>query len=246
MRLRQIVIAAPAISPIGEQLTRTFGLGAPYRDPGVGEFGLENVVYAIGDQFLEIVAPTRADTAAGRFLARWGPGGYMVILQTDDLAALRTRADAQRIRRVWNIDLPDIAASHLHPRDIGGAILSVDRPDPPGSWRWGGPDWRARRGEDLVRAARGVVFQSPQPDRLAARWADLLACPRQAGGTRIALADSKLDYMPDSDARGEGVCAYCLAVTDKAAILARAASAGLETDCDSVYLPGLRFDLDVA
>jgi hypothetical protein len=246
MRLRQIVIAAPAISPLAEQLTTIFGLGEPYRDPGVGEFGLENVVYAIGDQFLEIVAPTRADTAAGRFLARWGPGGYMVLLQTDNLAGLRARADAQAIRRVWNIDLPDIAASHLHPRDIGGAILSVDRPDPPESWRWGGPDWAARRGEGLVKAVRGVVFQSPQPDRLAARWADLLACPHQAGGSRIALADAWLDYVSDTDGRGEGVCAYRLGVTDMAAILTRSARAGLETDAHSVHLPGLRLELEAA
>ena len=43
---------------------------------------------------------------------------------------------------MWRVDLPDIASRHLHPRDVGGALVSIDQPVPAGAWRWGGP-WTA-------------------------------------------------------------------------------------------------------
>ncbi len=244
MRLRQIVLAARRIKPLADQLTEAFGLGEPYNDPGVGHFGLENVVYTIGDQFLEIVAPKEEGTAAGRFMDRWGEGGYMVILQTDDLDALRLRAGEQAIRRVWDIDRKEISASHFHPRDVGGAILSVDTPRPPESWLWAGPGWEARTGEGLVRAATGVSFQSGDPARLAGRWGQLL--DRAPQGETIGLSDAALHFGPDENGRGEGISAYRLQVGDISAIKRRATYAGLMVERDSVLAGGVRFDLEAA
>ncbi len=75
MHLRQIVIAAQSLEPAVSRLARVFGVGAPYRDPGVATFRVENVVHAIAKPFVEIVAPTGPGTPAGRFIARQGEGG---------------------------------------------------------------------------------------------------------------------------------------------------------------------------
>ena len=104
-RLRQLVIAAETLEA-ADQLGELLELGAPFVDPGVKEFGLENRVYALGDQFLEVVVPMADSAPARRFIDRVGEGGYMAIFQTDDLNALRARVDGMGIRRVWNIDLP--------------------------------------------------------------------------------------------------------------------------------------------
>lgn len=143
-RLRQAVLAATDIDATKEKL-ESFGLRDPFVDHGVREFGLTNAVYAIGDQFLEVVSPIQDGTTAGRYIERRGvdPVGYMVIVQVDDLDDTRDRAEKLRIRTVWSIDLDDIRASHLHPKDTG-AITSVDQPVPPTAWRWGGPDWESR------------------------------------------------------------------------------------------------------
>jgi hypothetical protein len=143
-RLRQAVLAATDLEATKAKL-EAHGLRDPFVDPGVEEFGLTNAVYAIGDQFLEVVSPIQDGTTAGRYLERRGddPVGYMVIVQVDDLDETRDRAEKLRIRTVWTIDLDDIRASHLHPKDTG-AITSVDQPVPPTAWRWGGPDWESR------------------------------------------------------------------------------------------------------
>ena len=77
---------------VAGELRRVFGWPPPFHDPGVGQFGLTNAVFAVGDTFVEVVAPARPGTTAGRYLERrGGDGGYMAIFQVRDLAAARRR-----------------------------------------------------------------------------------------------------------------------------------------------------------
>src|SRR2546423_14293313 len=86
VRLRQAVLVARELEPAAAELQAALGLAEPFRDPGVGMFGLANTVFAIGDCFLEIVSPMQPDTAAGRYLERHGgDGGYMVKFDLEDL-----------------------------------------------------------------------------------------------------------------------------------------------------------------
>jgi hypothetical protein len=174
VRLRQAVLVARDLEPAYGRLRDALGLGEPFRDPGVGLFGLHNVVCALGDDFLEIVSPTQDGTTAGRHLERRGEGGYMLIFQLDDLAGARERAHALGVRIVWSIDIDDISASHLHPADLGGTIVSIDRPLPPESWRWGGPDWIGHAGQGAPGRLAGVTVRVADPDLIAARWAAVL------------------------------------------------------------------------
>src|SRR5258705_13594247 len=143
MRLRQIALVAGDLEKTVDDLCAVLGLEVCYRDPGVAEFGLRNALMPIATSFLEVVSPQQPGTTAGRLLEkRRGDGGYMVIVQTDDLAADRERVEKLGIRIVWKADLSDAATIHLHPRDVGAAIVSLDQMRPPESWRWAGPEWR--------------------------------------------------------------------------------------------------------
>lgn len=187
VRLRQVVIAAAELEPVRDALRSELGLGEPFADPGVGAFGLRNAVFALGDRFIEVIAPARADTAVDRWLARHGgDGGYMLIFQLDDLEAARERARAAGVRVVWQLDLDDISGTHLHPADMRGAIVSLDRADPPESWRWGGPDWTGKAGTGAPGRVLGATVAVPDAQATAARWADILGAP--APGIRFEEA----------------------------------------------------------
>ena len=56
-RLRQVALVAQDCGQVAGDLSRTFGWPAPFHDPGVGQFGLTNAVFTVGDTFVEVVAP---------------------------------------------------------------------------------------------------------------------------------------------------------------------------------------------
>lgn len=173
LRIRQVVLAARDLETTVATLERELGLHVAYRDPLVAEFGLHNALLPIGDQFLEVVSPLAPDTAAGRHLERHGDSAYMLLLQTDDLTRERERLARLRVRTVWQADLEDMRAVHLHPKDIGAAIVSLDQPTPPESWRWAGSTWQPPKTRDGA-AVLEVVVGATDPDLLAQRWAHVL------------------------------------------------------------------------
>ncbi|HWJ50977.1 MAG TPA: hypothetical protein VNR42_08155, partial [Solirubrobacteraceae bacterium] len=180
-----------------------------YRDPGVGAFGLQNTVFALGDRFLEIVSPIAENTTAGRYLQRHGgDGGYMVIFDIedhDDFEEARSRALALGVRVVFEIALEDIETIHLHPADMRGAIVSLDRSDPYGSWRWGGPDWTGQIGTGADGRLIGVTIAVDDPSTVAARWAEVLGVATGDGEVPTLLLDEgevRFEIAVDEQAEG--------------------------------------------
>ena len=231
VRLRQAVLVAAELDPVADRLRAELGLGEPFADPGVGEFGLSNAVFALGDAFLEVVAPTRPGTAAGRYLERHGgDGGYMLIFQLDDLDGARERVSELGIRVVWQVDLPDISGTHLHPADTRGAIVSLDSADPPESWRWGGPDWTGRAGRGAPGHLDGATVAVTEPDAVAERWAHLLGVA--AAGPRLELDGATVAFEPAPDAGDEGLHEVSVSLPEE-----------VRRGRDEVEIGGVRFRL---
>ncbi len=196
------------------QLQEAFGWPEPFCDPGVGRFGLTNAVFAAGDTFVEVVAPVQSGTAAGRYLeTRGGDSGYMAIFQMPDLAQARGRVAAAGVRVVWSADLADIAGTHLHPKDVPGAIVSLDWADPPESWRWAGPDWIGRAPAHPYGGVSGLTIEVTDPAGAAARWAEVLGLTvtddsaHHSGTATIQMAHARQDlrFVPVASGRGEGI-----------------------------------------
>jgi hypothetical protein len=245
MRLRQVALAARALEPTLLALQRALGLGEPFRDPGVAEFGLQNVVLPVGDAFLEVVSPVKADTTAGRWLdRRGGDAGYMAIFQTDDLAVARERVEGLGVRIVWQVALEDAATVHLHPRDVGGAIVSIDAMQPPESWRWAGPGWRERCRAEVATGLVGVVLEAPDPEKLALRGGEVLAVrpDRDAqGGYTLPLERGTRVRVQPAPAGGEPTLAAVeIAVRDRARFATEAAAAGVADPDGTVRIAGTR------
>lgn len=224
MRLRQIVMVAADLTAAEDRIERELGLERCYRDPGVATFGLRNALFPIGDQFLEVVSPTQPGTTAGRQIdKRGGDSGYMVIIEVDDLEPFRRRFDEHGARVVFEAVADGIVGLHLHPADVGGAILSVDRADSWGEWPWAGPVWRDHVRPDTVSEVLAVEIEAHQPAAMSARWAQLLGC--EAIDDVVGLPDGgEIRFVPAGD-RGEGVSGFVLR-TD------RAEQAGSTTICN--------------
>jgi Glyoxalase-like domain len=213
LRLRQAVLAARDLDAAVASLRDALPLREPFNDPNVAHFGLRNAVMALGDTFVEVVSPVQDDTAAGRHLDRRGDGGYMLMFQVDDLGAARDRAQALGIRTVWDLELEDITDVHLHPRDVGAAIVALDVCDPPEGWRWGGPEWEGRAPVDVVAGGvTGATLRSPDPAALSARWATLLGREASQDGTIALDLGGELRFVAGED---EGIDAFHVALPSR-------------------------------
>jgi Glyoxalase-like domain len=209
-RLRQVALVARDCEQVADELRQAFGWPEPFRDPGVGVFGLTNAVFAVGSTFVEVVAPKQPGTTAGRYLERrGGDGGYMAIFQVPDLAAARARIADLGVRVVWTAELPDIVGTHLHPKDVPGAIVSLDWTEPAESWRWAGPAWTGQAPDHAPGGVCGLTIEVLDPPAAAARWARLLglAADVRAGAAVVALPDAgqQLQFVPVPAGRGEGI-----------------------------------------
>jgi catechol 2,3-dioxygenase-like lactoylglutathione lyase family enzyme len=243
MRLRQIALVAQDLAAAQADIAAVLGLDYAYDDPGVGKYGLRNAVFPVGDTFLEVVSPKEPGTTAGRLLEkRGGDGGYMVILQVDDLAEALARVKNAAARIADQMDKDGAAFTHIHPKDIGGAILSLDRMVPKERWEWGGPQWQSHVCTDTSVKVAGAELQAKDPARMAARWAQVLgrAASEDAGVWRIRLDDGEIRFAVDGDGRGEGLGAFDVVVRDVEAVRATAAARGLLDRNGTIVLAGTR------
>ena len=182
LRLRQLVLAATDLDPTVTALRDLLCAGEPYRDPGVATFGLVNAVLTAGGDFVEVVSPQVPGTAVSRWIERHdGDGGYMLMVDGPPALLERTRLTDLDVRVVHEVVLPDVTDLHLHPKDVGGALLALDTVDPPGSWRWAGPLWTAPFGSGSPPGTRGglrsVTIAVDDPPGVARRWASVLDLP---------------------------------------------------------------------
>ena len=210
-RLRQAVVVttklAPLVAALRDHLARWVSVPEPFHDQGVDHFGLSNAVLAVGDSFLEILAPVRPDTAAGRHLQRrGGDAGYMVMLQVADMAATRQRLADLAVRVVWETERPDAVDLHLHPHDVPGALVAVDTMDPPYSWRWGGPAFAGSAADPAqvapaVGGLAGLTLGVPDPTAAARRWAAVTGQPEPAGASvELAGGHQRVDFVAENSA----------------------------------------------
>lgn len=240
MRIRQIALVAAELEPVQAALFELLGVADAHVDPKIAKFGLKNIVLTLGDTFLEVVCPIEEDTTAGRLLQRrGGDGGYMVIVQVDDLAAEKKRLAETDIRTVWETQSDHAAAIHLHPKDVPGAIVSLDQMVPPAAWYWAGTDWEQRAARNVGNICAAQV-QSDDPEATARQWS--LACGRPADrGTAcpvLRLDSTEVRFVKAEDGRGPGLQAIDVNVIDRDAIFDAAERHGLERKGEAVIVAG--------
>tara|TARA_B100001996_G_C18464132_1_gene517302 strand:- start:4 stop:741 length:738 start_codon:yes stop_codon:yes gene_type:complete len=242
MDLRQLVMVSSLRDPVVDCLCKLFDIKVSFNDPGVGHFGLENAVLPVGTDFLEVVSPVEENTTAGRYLdRRSGDGGYMVIIQVDDFLEVQKTVKENNVTVVWESEHPEARAIHLHPKEMGGAILSLDWMNPKESWKWAGPNWGEFVNTSILKRFVGVEIQSDDPDGMKNKWQSVLRMPSEkVSDQEINLDNTWIRFVEDQDGRGPGVSAFCVEVDDNKALMKKAANLGLVHEED-IFIGGVKF-----
>ncbi|MDO8390335.1 MAG: VOC family protein [Actinomycetota bacterium] len=196
--LRQVAVLARDLGATVDAVGDTFDLAVCHRSDRIEGFAMANALLPVGEQFLEVASPLDGSSPAGRMLAGRGEGGYLVILQTDDLDGARSRAIAAGAVVTIELDEPDAHEIHFHPRSTGGVALAFDWMQPESHWRWAGSEWRHHVRTDVVTGIAGVTLSAPQHEVLATQWGQLLGIDPQAhaGALQIPLRGGFLRFVP--------------------------------------------------
>lgn len=245
-RLRQICLVAPHLEPVVGDIAAIMGLTVCYRDPSVAPYGLENALLPVDTILLEVVAPFRDGTAAGRFIEKThGRGGYMAILSCADPRERQSNAERIDVRTSHVIDRPPYLGVQLHPRDCRAAFIEFNRTENSdnirGPYTPAGPDWHKAIRDDVTTALTEVVLTSPDPQGLADHWSRIIgisASKSAAGEPQIALVNCSIRVVKGDS---EIMSALCFRVRNPAAVLHTATTRGHAVQGSSFFLGGVDF-----
>ncbi|WP_024512210.1 hypothetical protein [Bradyrhizobium sp. ARR65] len=230
IRLRQVCLVAPELERVIADIAAIMGLSVCYRDGNVAKYGLVNALLPVDTILLEVVAPFRDGTAAGRFLQKsGGRGGYMAIFACDDPDERAARANALGVRTANVIRHAPYHGVQLHPRDCRAAFIEFNHTDGSddilGAYPPAGPDWQKFIRNDVTRTLTGVEMQSPDALGLAEHWGRIIEVPATRGqdGTPelrlpnvgFRFVQGEAEIMRGLDFRVANVAAVCEAAQAK-------------------------------
>ncbi len=246
IRLRQICLVAPRLEPVISDIAGIMGLEVCYRDGNVAKYGLENALLPVDTILLEVVAPFRDGTAAGRFIDKTGGrGGYMAIFCCDDPDARAKGANALGVRTANVIDHPPYHGVQLHPRDCRAAFIELNHTegsdDILGAYPPAGPDWQKFIRKDITQALTGVEMQSPEPMKLAEHWGRIIGvapAPLANGEADLRLPNARFRFVTGDS---EIMSALEFKVSDVARVLHGARTRGHAVAGNEFLLGGVTF-----
>jgi hypothetical protein len=248
IRLRQICLVAPQLEPVIADLCDIMELNVCYRDGNVAKYGLENALMPVDTILLEVVAPTRSNTAAGRFLDKTGGrGGYMAIFCCDDPDARGKHANALGVRTANVIDHRPYHGVQLHPRDCRAAFIEFNHTDGSddilGAYPPAGPNWQKSIRKDLTQTLTEVEMQSPDPAGLAAHWGRIIGIAVSSsvdGAPELKLPNARFRFVKDDD---EIMSGLTFRVVDAAKACGAAKARGYTVSNNAFLLCGVTVQL---
>jgi len=249
MRLRQLVFVSKERDRLAKEICDVFDLKEAYNDPGLISFGLENVLIPLNDTFFEIVMPVQENTTAERFFEKiGGEGGYMIIVDVKNFEQENERVENSEIKIVWNGNRQEegihARTIHLHPKQVGGAILSLDKMIPEDEWLWAGTNWKEHINKSLVDCISGVILQSSDPNKLCSQWELALGKKRDSSSAlNISLDQSNISFIKDLSSEEDKIYAFVIKTLDREAVIENAKLKGFLINGE-IYIGGIKIILE--
>ncbi len=120
-------IAVRDLDAAVERYRRTLGLTPTHRER-VEDQGVEEVLFPVGDSFIQLLGALGPDTPVGAFLAKRGPGVHHVAYRVEDVAAALARLSDEGVRLIDEVPRRGSRGTliaFVHPRDMEGVLVEL-------------------------------------------------------------------------------------------------------------------------
>ena len=122
-----IGIAVDDLEAAVERYRRAFGVEPTHRER-VESQGVEEVLFAVGTSFIQLLGALGPQTPVGRFLVTHGPGVHHVAYRVDDVAAALEHLRTQGVRLIDETPRPgsrNTTIAFVHPSGMGGVLVEL-------------------------------------------------------------------------------------------------------------------------
>lgn len=120
-------IAVADLESAVERYRRAFGMEPEHRER-VESQGVEEVLFAVGPAYVQLLGALGPDTPVGRFLERRGPGVHHVGYRVRDLEQVLSRLKAQGVALIDEAPRPgsrNTTIAFVHPSAMGGVLVEL-------------------------------------------------------------------------------------------------------------------------
>jgi methylmalonyl-CoA/ethylmalonyl-CoA epimerase len=120
-------IAVDDLDAAVERYRNTLGVEPAHRER-VEEQGVEEVLFAVGTSFIQLLGALGPDTPVGVFLAKRGPGVHHLAYRVEDVVAALARLRDEGIEPVDEVPRRgsrDTLIAFVHPKDMEGVLVEL-------------------------------------------------------------------------------------------------------------------------
>ncbi|HEY5905782.1 MAG TPA: methylmalonyl-CoA epimerase [Actinomycetota bacterium] len=120
-------IAVPDLEAAVGEYRRLLGVEPSHRER-VEDQGVEEVLFAVGSSYVQLLGAFGPETPVGRSLTSRGPGLHHIAYRVSDVAAALTHlrdAGAQLIDEHPRPGSRDTLIAFVHPRSMGGVLVEL-------------------------------------------------------------------------------------------------------------------------
>ena len=120
-------IAVDDLEAAVEHYHRTLGVKPILRER-VGDQGVEEVLFAAGGSYIQLLGALASDTPVGRFLASNGPGIHHVAYRVTDVVSTLDQLRREQVRLIDEVPRRgsrNTLIAFVHPKSMGGVLLEL-------------------------------------------------------------------------------------------------------------------------
>ena len=122
-----IGIAVDDLDEAVERYRRALGVEPAHRER-VEDQGVEEVLFPVGESYIQLLGALAPETPVGRFVATHGAGMHHVAYRVDDVAAALDTLRADGVRLVDETPRPGSRGTliaFVHPKSMGGVLVEL-------------------------------------------------------------------------------------------------------------------------